>query len=121
MALTQNLSMCTRVHPMRVKQERPKAPAERARAPITVLAAPSSVDEAVAGAPAFLTIPYAPKRRQVAHFGSRSCFVSEAAIVARQEQRIQRRTDALMHSLTPYIGADGQVVRGAWKKIQTEE
>lgn len=117
MSLTQNLSMCERVHATRTRGQRPRPPAQRMSAPITVLAMPASVDVVPVGSPAFIAIPYAPKRRQVAHFQRQSCFVTEAAIAARQEQRVQRRTDDLMRRLVPYVGKDGQVVRGAWQKL----
>lgn len=112
MALTQNLSGCERVYPMASKSERPKVrqlPLERPR---SIMCAPTPNES---GRPT-RSIPPAPRRRAVQHYGSMSDFTSAEQEAKSAESRTQRRTDALMSSLIPYVGADGRVVRGAWFK-----
>ncbi len=110
--ITQNLQSLERVYNTRITQGPPKPPSVAGPRVITVMCKPLPEDTR------FRAIPYAPKRRAVEHYQRLSSFTTETENTRRSEARIQRRTDALMKSLRPYIGHDGTVVRGCWDKVE---
>lgn len=117
MALTQNLSGCERVYPTASRTERPKVRQLPPDRPRSILCSPTPNEN---GRP-LRNIPTVPRRRVVEYFGSRSDFTTAEATARRADERTQRRTDTLMASLIPYVGADGRVVRGAWmKRVEVE-